>query len=94
MRERYLLVCTNRRPDDAPKGSCAACGSEELLSALKTEVAKRGLAPRVRVAGTKCLDLCELGAVILEEPRHQAHANVTLQDVPALVASLFAEELA
>ena len=34
-RRRYLFVCTNRRPDDNPKGSCAAKGSEEVQKALK-----------------------------------------------------------
>ncbi|MEI8258225.1 MAG: hypothetical protein WCJ30_21310, partial [Deltaproteobacteria bacterium] len=34
-RDRYVFVCTNRRPDDSPKGSCAQKGSEALLKALK-----------------------------------------------------------
>ena len=34
-RQRYLFVCTNRRPDDNPKGSCAARGSEAVQQAFK-----------------------------------------------------------
>ena len=88
LRERYLLVCTNRRPDDAPRGSCAARGGEELVSALKAEVVRRGLVAEIRFCGTRCLDLCELGAVVLEEPTHKTHAELTLADVPGLVDEL------
>ncbi len=88
IRDRYLFVCTNRRPDDAPRGSCAARGGEELLSALKAEVVAQGLLGDVRVCGTRCLDLCELGAVVLEEPTHKTHAAVTVEDVPRLVQQL------
>ena len=88
LRECYLLVCTNRRPDDAPRGSCAARGGEELVSALKAEVVRRGLVAEVRVCGTRCLDLCEFGAVALEEPKHKTHAALTLKDVPRLVEEL------
>jgi hypothetical protein len=45
-RNRYLFICINRRPDDNPKGCCAAKGSEEVYKALKAEVAARGLAQR------------------------------------------------
>ena len=34
MRKRYVFVCINRRPDDNPKGCCAAKGSEKAGTAL------------------------------------------------------------
>jgi (2Fe-2S) ferredoxin len=84
-RERYLLVCTNRRPDDNPKGSCAAKGSEALVVSLKEALAKRGLAKeRVRACASGCLDLCESGASVLQEPEHVAYGAVTLADVDAI----------
>ena len=45
-RDRYLFVCTNRREEGNPKGSCAQKGSEELIKALKNpefESRMRGL---------------------------------------------------
>ena len=83
-RDRYLFVCTNRRPDDHPKGSCAACGSEELLKALKAGLLSRKVADRVRVCGATCLDLCEFGAAIVQEPEHVVLGKVTLADVDAI----------
>jgi (2Fe-2S) ferredoxin len=84
-RDRYLFVCTNRRPDGHPKGSCAAKGSEELVTSLKDALAKRGVAKdRVRACASACLDLCESGASVLQEPDHVAYGSVTLADVEVI----------
>jgi (2Fe-2S) ferredoxin len=80
-RERYLFICINRRPDDNPKGSCAQKGSEELVKSFKSALIKRGAAARVRACSTSCLDLCEIGATVLQEPEHVAYGRVTLADV-------------
>jgi (2Fe-2S) ferredoxin len=83
-RERYLFVCTNRRPDDHPKGSCAQKGSEEIAKKLKAALLARGTAGRVRACTSSCLDLCETGVSILQEPEHVAYGHVTLEDVDAI----------
>jgi (2Fe-2S) ferredoxin len=84
-RSRYLFVCTNRRPDGHPKGSCAEKGSEEIALRLKEALAKRGIAKTlVRSCSSSCLDLCELGVSVLQEPDHVAYGHVTLADVDAI----------
>jgi len=83
-RARYLFICTNRRADDHPKGSCAAKNSEELVKRLKAALLARGAAGQVRACSASCLDLCEIGASIVQEPEHVAYGNVTLDDVDAL----------
>lgn len=89
MRERYLFVCINRRPDDNPKGCCAAKGSEEIYKALKAEVAARGLAKlQARVCTSSCLDQCATGVTILVEPDHFFYGNVTASDVPEIADAL------
>jgi (2Fe-2S) ferredoxin len=80
-RDRYLFVCTNRREDDHPKGSCAQKGSEAIVKALKAALLKRGAAARVRACSSSCLDLCEIGATIMQEPEHVAYGHVVLSDV-------------
>jgi hypothetical protein len=77
-RARYLLVCTNRRAADHPKGSCAARGAEALVPALKAALNARGLALTARACGATCLDLCEIGAAILQD------GNVRAEDIDAL----------
>ena len=81
-RERYLFVCTNRRPDGHPKGSCGAKGSEDILAKLKEAFAKRGVAKElVRACGSSCLDMCETGVTVLQEPEHVAYGRVHLDDI-------------
>jgi len=88
-RLRYLFVCINRRPDDNPKGCCAAKGSEEVYKALKTEVAARGLAKlEARVCTSSCLDQCATGITVLVEPDHFFYGRVTIADVPEIVDGL------
>jgi (2Fe-2S) ferredoxin len=84
-RERYLFVCTNRRDDDNPKGSCAQKGSEELAKRMKEALKVQGIAGRVRTCTTSCLDLCEIGITVVQEPEHVAYGGVTLNDVDAIV---------
>ena len=85
-RKRYLFVCINRRPDDNPKGCCAAKGSEEVHKALKAELAGRGLAKvEARVCTSSCLDQCATGVTVLVEPDHFFYGRVTIADVPAIV---------
>jgi (2Fe-2S) ferredoxin len=84
-RQRYLFVCTNRRPDGHPKGSCAAKGSEEMVVKLKEALARRGVAKDiVRACSSSCLDLCETGVSILQEPEHVAYGSVAPEDIEAI----------
>jgi (2Fe-2S) ferredoxin len=84
-RDRYLFVCTNRRPEGHPKGSCAQKGSEELVPRLKEALAQRGVAKSVvRACSASCLDMCETGISIVQEPEHVAYGHVTLDDVDEL----------
>jgi (2Fe-2S) ferredoxin len=84
-RKRYLFVCTNRRDDDNPKGSCAQKGSEEVAKRLKEAIKAKGLALEIRACTTSCLDLCELGISVVQEPNHVAYGGVTLADVETIV---------
>jgi (2Fe-2S) ferredoxin len=84
-RSRYLFVCVNRRPAGHPKGSCAERGSEEIVVRLKEALAKRGIAKDlVRACSSSCLDLCEIGVAVVQEPEHVAYGGVTIDDVEAI----------
>jgi (2Fe-2S) ferredoxin len=88
-RKRYLFVCVNRRPDGAPKSSCAARGALEIHAALKAQLASRGLAKaEVRACSSSCLDTCWAGPSIAVEPDGYFYGRVTLADVPAIVDAL------
>ena len=88
-RQRYLFVCTNRRPDGTPKGSCAARGAVEIHAALKEQLKETGLARvEARACTASCLDVCWAGPTIAVEPDGYFYGHVTLADVPEIVASL------
>ena len=89
-RQRYLFVCTNRREADNPKGSCAARGAEEIVAKLKEALVARNAHKLVRACSSGCLDLCESGASIVQEPEHVAYGRVTLADVDELADALVA----
>lgn len=80
-RDRYLFVCTNRREDGHPKGSCAQKGSEALVKQLKESLLRVGAARTVRACSSSCLDMCEVGPSILMEPEHVVYGNVTGADI-------------
>jgi (2Fe-2S) ferredoxin len=84
--ERHLLVCTNLRGVDAGKPSCAARGSETLLSGLKQAVKAAGLGDTVWVTKSGCLKHCSQGAMVLTWPEKILLAGVTLADIPDLVS--------
>ncbi len=93
-RKRLLFVCSNRRPDGSPKGSCAARGSEELHRLLKEAVKARGLAKtEVRVCTSSCLDACWAGPTIAVEPDHVYYGHVSAADVPEIVDALAADRI-
>jgi (2Fe-2S) ferredoxin len=94
LRQRYLFVCINRRPDDHPKGSCAARGAEQVHAALKRALGERGLARlEARACTSSCLDVCSRGVTVLVEPDHVFLGGVTEADVPAIVEGLAGGEL-
>lgn len=84
-RDLYLFVCTNRRDEGNPKGSCAQKGSEEVVKRLKLALLERGLAKTAaRACSASCLDLCEVGITIVVEPQHVVYGGVKLEDVDAI----------
>jgi (2Fe-2S) ferredoxin len=88
-REHYLFVCTNRRDETDPRGSCTLRGSAEVRQALKDQLAATGLASlKARVCASSCLDQCSSGVTILVEPDHFFYGRVTLADVPEIVDGL------
>jgi (2Fe-2S) ferredoxin len=84
--EKHVFVCTNERPPDNPRGSCAAKGSEEVLAAFKDAVKSAGLGATVRAQKSGCLDYCRNGVTVVVYPEGVWYGGVTPADVPEIVA--------
>ena len=87
-RDRYLWVCTNKRADGHPKGSCAERGAVDLQLELKGAVGAAGLASSVRVMTGSCQDLCWVGVTAAVMPDNVFLKHLTKSDLPAVIAAL------
>ena len=83
--ERHVFVCENRRPDDDPRGCCAAKGAAEIRGRLKVLAKNAGLRGRVRINGSGCLDQCEHGCTVVVYPEQVWYGGVRPEDVTEIV---------
>jgi (2Fe-2S) ferredoxin len=77
----HVLVCTNVRPPDNPKGSCGPKGAEELVDRLKSMVRDRGLDASIIVNRTSCLKHCSQGVTMAVQPDNVWYAKVKPEDL-------------
>jgi (2Fe-2S) ferredoxin len=83
--KKHVFVCTQSRPEDHPRGSCAAKGSGDILQEFKQEFEKRQLWGRYAVAGSTCLGTCGTGPSVLVYPEGVMYGNVSKEDVAAII---------
>jgi (2Fe-2S) ferredoxin len=77
----HVLVCTNTRPPDNPKGSCGPKGADELVDRLKAMVRERGLDGTVIVNRTSCLKHCSQGVTMAVQPDNVWYGKVAGEDL-------------
>ncbi len=82
---RHVFICTNERKPDDPRGCCKASGSEEVVEAFKSELAKRGLKGTIRANKAGCLDQCSLGVSVVVYPEAVWYGRVTKEDVNEII---------
>ena len=58
-----MLVCTNERPEGAPKPSCGRLRGTKLRAWLKDHTRAADGPPEVRVMATSCLGICPADGV-------------------------------
>ncbi len=83
--ETQILVCTNERPADGPKPSCAPRGALEVYHRFKDRVKELGIRDRVMVVRTGCLKHCSQGITVAIWPQNLWYRGVTLDDVEQIL---------
>ncbi|WP_420237438.1 (2Fe-2S) ferredoxin domain-containing protein [Telmatobacter bradus] len=83
--ERHVFVCHNSRPEGAPRCSCSSDATLELHARLQKLTKDAGLAGKVRINKSGCLDQCEHGPVMVVYPEAVWYGNVTPEDAEAIV---------
>jgi len=84
--ERHVFVCHNSRPAGAPRVSCTADGKSDLHTQLQQLTKAAGLAGKVRINKSGCLDQCEHGPVMVVYPEAVWYGNVQAEDAAEIVA--------
>ncbi len=84
---RHLFFCTNRRPDEDGRPSCAQCGSVQLRAWAKARVHALGLdgPGQVRVNAAGCLDRCDLGPCLIVYPDGIWYSYVDEEDLEEII---------
>ena len=85
----HVFVCDQQKPEGVP--CCSARGSRKVLEALRAEVAAQGLAHQVQVTPCGSIGLCERGPNVVVYPEGIWYSGVSVNDVPELVRSHFAD---
>lgn len=83
--EKHVFICTNRREEGNPKGSCAQKGGEALKDRFKQELHERNLKGRFRANASGCLDQCAQGCCVVVYPEQVWYGKVTPEDVPEII---------
>jgi (2Fe-2S) ferredoxin len=84
--QRMVFVCINRREGGEP--CCAPRGGEAIAVAIKARIKALGLAGRVRVSKSGCLDVCAQGPNVMVFPDGRWYKQVTEADVERIVQDL------
>ena len=83
--DKHVFICTNRRDENNPKGSCAHKGSEAICDAFKKEMHARGLKGQMRANSSGCLDQCAKGPSVVVYPEAVWYTVPRVEDVKEIV---------
>lgn len=83
--EHHVFVCTNIRPEGAPRPSCGPRGSNDVHSEMQQQAKAAGLGGRVRINKSGCLDQCEHGTTVVVYPEAVWYGNVQPADAADIV---------
>jgi len=71
-----------------------ASGSNDTIRAIKNHILKNGLSERISLRITGCQGFCEMDPFILVEPDNNLYPRLTMEDVPRVIDSAIAGEVA
>lgn len=78
MYRSHVLICGGT--------GCTSSGSEQIATALQTEIEKNGLTSEVQVVKTGCFGLCALGPIMIVYPEGSFYSMVKVEDIPEIVS--------
>ena len=82
---KHVFVCTQSRPPDHPRGSCAAKGSADVLQEFVQQFEQRQFWGRYAVSSSGCLGTCGTGPSVLVYPEGVMYGGGSKEDVTAII---------
>jgi len=76
--KKHVFVCTTGK-------TCPTQGSEDVLGALRKEIAELGLKKQIRINKAGCFDQCGNGPMIVVYPEGVWYAHVSPEDCHEIV---------
>nr|VFJ67971.1 MAG: (2Fe-2S) ferredoxin [Candidatus Kentron sp. FW] len=83
--KKHVFICSQSRPADHPKGSCADHGCQEVMAEFQQEFQARNLWQEFSLAGTSCLGTCFFGPSVLVYPDSVMYGKVKKSDVKTII---------
>ena len=78
---KHVFVCSQQRPPNHPRGSCAHKGGAEVLQTFWAELQQRNAYDKIAITYSGCLGPCDGGTNVLVYPEGVLYNNVTKADV-------------
>jgi len=83
--QKHVFVCTQNRPPNHPRGSCAQAGCMPVFQTFAQQFEQRKLYDQFALTSTGCLGACQTGPAVLVYPEGVMYANVTHEDVNTII---------
>ena len=83
--DKHIFICTNQRPQDAPRKSCGETHGMEIVEAFRKKLKEKNLSIKVRAQRAGCLDVCDYGQTIAVYPEGVFYVGVELSDVDEII---------
>jgi len=84
-------MAENRRIHVCTGTGCASSGAHKIIDFMQDEVKRQGLEGTLDIVSTGCHGFCEQGPTLIIEPQQTLYTQVTLEDIPEIVAQNFKE---
>lgn len=81
---KHVFVCSQNRPPNHPRGSCAQCGAAPVLEEFSAEFKARNLYADYALTATGCLGPCN-GPQVLVYPEGVMYSKVSKDDVKTII---------
>jgi len=85
--QRHVFVCTQNRPPQHPRGSCAGKSGIPVLQAFWSEQQKRQAFDGLSITHAGCFGPCDQGVNVLIYPESVMYCQVTEADVAEIFDS-------